>query len=200
MTSLEYGVVLGRFQPLHVGHMEYLDCAKARCDRLIVGVTNPDTSSLQFHPADPNRSKLESNPFSYFLRYEMIDAALRGLGWLPGSYGIVPADLEALAVLRGFLPPPDRTTIFVTVYDAWGEEKADRLGELGYPVEVLWRRDMSQRVTSGTALRRAMRENGTWRELVPEGVAAQIDRLGALRVVGLIGDSGQMLTIREVSA
>lgn len=189
MNRSEYGVVLGRFQPLHVGHMEYLDCAKAGCKRLIIGVTNPNTAALQFHPADPDRSKSESNPFSYFIRHEMIDSALRGLGWQVGSYGIVPADLDALSVLRGFIPPPDRTTIFVTVYDAWGDEKADRLRELGYPVEVLWRRDMSQRVTSGTELRKWMRGDHPWRHLVPEGVASAIEQLDALRSSGLRGDA-----------
>jgi cytidyltransferase-like protein len=175
-----YGLVLGRFQPLHVGHMEYLEAAKRACDRLIVGITNPDTSSLTYHQADPNRSKNESNPFSYFLRYEMIDQTLRDVSWPADSYAIVPADVADLSKVGMFIPPAARTTVFITIYDAWGEEKARRLSELGYTVEILWRRDMSQRVTSGTELRRLMQENRPWRHLVPPGVALHLDRSGWL--------------------
>ncbi|MGJ4896673.1 MULTISPECIES: adenylyltransferase/cytidyltransferase family protein [unclassified Bradyrhizobium] len=175
-----YGLVLGRFQPLHIGHMEYLEAAKRSCDRLVVGITNPDTSSLIHHQADPNRSKNENNPFSYFLRYEMVDQSLRDAGWPPDSFAIVPADVADLSKVTAFLPTATRTTVFITIYDAWGEEKARRLEDLGYKVEILWRRSMSQRVTSGTELRRLMQENRPWRQFVPPGVALHIDRSGWL--------------------
>lgn len=175
-----YGLVLGRFQPLHMGHMEYLEAARRACDRLVVGITNPDTSSLTYHPADPNRSENESNPFSYFLRYEMIDEALRDAGWPADHFAIVPADVADIGKVGAFLPPASSTTVFITVYDAWGEEKARRLEELGYKVEILWRRAMSQRVTSGTELRCLMRDSEPWRHLVPPGVALHLEKSGWL--------------------
>jgi hypothetical protein len=155
--------------------MEYLETARARCERLIVGITNPDISSLNFHTADPNRSKLESNPFSYFLRYEMIDQSLRGAGWESQSFAIVPADVADIGKLGAFLPPQSETTVFITIYDEWGEEKIRRLQDLGYLVEVLWRRSMSDRLTSGSEVRRRMRENEPWKHLVPSGVALCLD-------------------------
>ena len=33
------GVVMGRFQGLHLGHMEYLLAGAQRCEHLLVGVT-----------------------------------------------------------------------------------------------------------------------------------------------------------------
>ena len=36
------GVIHGRFQMLHHGHMEYLLAGKKRCQRLIIGISNPD--------------------------------------------------------------------------------------------------------------------------------------------------------------
>jgi cytidyltransferase-like protein len=178
----QYGLVLGRFQPLHVGHMEYLEAAKRACYRLVVGITNPDTSSLTYHQADPNRSKSESNPFSYFLRYEMIDQALGDAGWTSDTFAIVPADVADLSKVAAFLPPAAEATVFITIYDAWGEEKVRRLQDIGYKVEILWRREMSQRVTSGTELRRRMQANEPWRHLVPPGVALHLDRSGWLPV------------------
>ena len=35
-------VIHGRFQGLHIGHMEYLLEGKKRCDFLYIGITNPD--------------------------------------------------------------------------------------------------------------------------------------------------------------
>lgn len=180
MKHCHYGVVLGRFQPVHVGHMEYLEAARRRCDRLIVAITNPDIRALQHHNADPNRSKQESNPFSYFLRFEMIDQSLRDAGWRPEEYAVVPADISDLENLSVFLPDARQATVFITVYDQWGEEKARRLRELRYEVEILWRREMSDRITSGTEVRRRIRENGAWRHLVPSGVIFHVERSGLL--------------------
>ena len=36
------GIVNGRFQVLHLKHMEYILAAKMRCDKLYIGITNPD--------------------------------------------------------------------------------------------------------------------------------------------------------------
>ena len=176
MKHRPYGVVLGRFQPLHIGHMEYLEAARQKCHRLVVGITNPDVRSLTSHEADPNRSKTESNPFSYFLRHQMIEQSLRDAGWLPGAFTIVPAEVTDMCAAAAFLPQPEKTTFFVTIYDAWGEEKAKRLSELGFAVETLWRRSMYERVTSGTDIRRRMRDGCMWRHLVPGGVVVHLER------------------------
>lgn len=178
MEIREYGVVLGRFQPLHLGHMEYLEEAKRRCNRLVIGITNPDTSALTFHSADPRRSQPHNNPFSYFVRHEMIDASLLEAGWAPASFAIVPADVSDVARVGVFLPTPTHTTVFITIYDEWGEEKARRLAELGYSIDILWRRDMSQRLTSGTELRQLIRDNKPWTHLVPSPVATHLQRIG----------------------
>jgi len=36
------GMIHGRFQPFHTGHLEYLVAAAGRCRRLAVGITNPE--------------------------------------------------------------------------------------------------------------------------------------------------------------
>lgn len=178
MNIREYGVVLGRFQPLHLGHMEYLEAAKRQCSRLVIGITNPDTSALTFHSADPKRSQPHNNPFSYFIRYEMVDQSLRDAGWAPDTFAIVPADVSDISRVGLFLPAPQNTTVFITIYDEWGEEKARRLRDLGYEVEILWRREMSQRLTSGTELRQLIRENKPWAHLVPAAVGVHLHRIG----------------------
>jgi hypothetical protein len=52
---LPIAVVHGRFQPLHLGHMEYLLAGAERCRTLIVGITNPDPWHVKLEPTDPAR-------------------------------------------------------------------------------------------------------------------------------------------------
>lgn len=176
MSGVRFGIVLGRFQPLHLGHVEYLEAAKRNCSRLVVGITNPDIQDLRMHHADPKRSDPESNPFSYFARYEMLSAGMRELGWSCDDFAIVPADISNMEIASKFLPVPSESTVYVTVYDEWGEEKASRFKDLGYAVVVLWRRSMSERLTSGTAIRECFRNDKPWRHLVPKVVAPLVDR------------------------
>lgn len=176
MSLIDYGIVLGRFQPFHIGHLEYLEAARLRCRRLIIGITNPDIMVLRHHDSDPNRSQRDSNPYSYFERFELIEAALLGEGWHPENFAIVPADLDHSERLGAFLPDPQRSQVFVTIYDDWGEEKLGRIANQSFATEILWRRTMAERATSGTEIRSYMREGKPWAHLVP---AAAVEPLAA---------------------
>ncbi|WP_199413554.1 hypothetical protein [Coprococcus sp. AF21-14LB] len=44
---VDVGVIHGRFQILHLKHMEYLLAAKMRCKKLYVGISNPDDSYIK---------------------------------------------------------------------------------------------------------------------------------------------------------
>jgi cytidyltransferase-like protein len=177
-ATIHYGVVLGRFQPLHLGHMEYLEAARRKVDQLVVGITNPDTRTLIHDSADPRRSLSENNPFSYFDRCQMVSASLTESGLSCDDFIVVPASINSPHEMKPYLPPPLATTIYITVYDAWGDRKADLMRTLGYPVSILWRRRATDRLTSGSDLRRAMRFGGAWRELVPSAVARYLDQSG----------------------
>ncbi len=172
--SARYGIVLGRFQPLHLGHVEYLAAAKRECERLFIGVTNPDASRATIEEADTKRSLAENNPFSYIDRHLMIERALRTLGWPAESFCIMAAPITMPERLVAYLPPPDHSEFFVTIYDDWGEQKAREIAALGYRVTTLWRRAHDERLTSGTFIRAAIRQNKPWKHLVPAGVASYI--------------------------
>jgi cytidyltransferase-like protein len=173
-----YGVVLGRFQPLHNGHLEYLEAARKKADKLIVGITNPDKDRLIHDSADPHRSAGDSNPFPYFDRQLMIEASLTEAGWAAADFAVVPAPVNSPAEMLPYLPPPAVSTVCITVYDAWGDRKAEVMRDLGYRVEILWRRERNSKITSGTAIRSAMRTGGNWRDFVPGAVARHLDDSG----------------------
>ena len=171
-ASSKYGIVLGRFQPIHLGHAEYLTVAKGHCDRLVIGITNPDLRGLGVTPEDPARSEQSNNPFTYYQRYTMVEASCLDDGWVSEDFDIVPAPINQLDALPQYLPPSDESTFFVTIYDQWGEAKKKKLEDLGFQVEILWRRTMDQRLTSGTAIRSEIRAgSSTWKEYVSPSVA-----------------------------
>src|SRR5262245_58994682 len=72
---VERGMIHGRFQPFHNGHLAYLTAAAARCRTLFVGITNPDVRRASPVPEDPLRHLPESNPFTYTERLLMVSAA-----------------------------------------------------------------------------------------------------------------------------
>ena len=80
------GMIHGRFQPFHLGHLEYLRGAAARSDEVFIGITNPDPTRMKPEASDPLRHLPESNPWTYTERLLMVKAAAGDLGLTPGGY------------------------------------------------------------------------------------------------------------------
>lgn len=167
-------VIHGRFQPLHVGHLEYLLAGAQRCDTLVVGLTNPDPSQTADEPTDLARGCAEANPWTYYERYLMVEAALAEAG-VPGHrVRIVPFPHSFPERLR-FYAPPDACYL-LTIYDDWGEAKLDRFRSLGLATEVMWRR--VEKPVSGRRVRDAIARDDNWEALVPPAVATVLKECG----------------------
>ena len=161
-------MIHGRFQPFHVGHLEYLRAAGAHCGGLVGGITNADAGSSAFEAADPGRSAPEANPFTYAERYAMIRAVLRDEG-LDGAL-VVPFPVSRPELWPSYVPPG--AVHFLRVFDAWGAEKVERLRREGHAVTVL---ECRQKGISGSVVRDRWRAGSDWRALVPPAVAEVID-------------------------
>jgi len=170
MTKHPVAVIHGRFQPLHWGHLEYLLAGAVRADVLVVGITNPDPGLSAPEPTDPERGRPESNPFTYYERYLMVEGALREAGIAPERLRIVPFPHSFPDRLRYYAPPD--ATYLLTVYDEWGDTKVERLQRLGLATEVMWRR--TEKPISGSRVRAAIRAGEDWSLLVPPAVARVI--------------------------
>lgn len=173
-----YGVALGRFQPIHLGHVEYLQAARDRCEHLVIGITNPNLSCLPECPEDPSRTKVASNPFTYFERARLIELTAAEYRWTSMPLSIVPADLDQLSFLTQCMPPLSETTIYTTIYDEWGIKKTSILRDAGFETEVLWRRTMESRFTSGTEIRKlSIDNNNAWNSKVPLSTIPTLNKL-----------------------
>lgn len=161
----------GRFQPFHLGHLEYVLAAKARCEFLWIGITKFDVTPAALNPLGTHREHPASNPLTYFERLQMITAALEEASVPRTAFGFVPFPIEAPASLPAFLPTSVRC--FTTICEPWNERKIVVLREAGYEVEVLWNREKE---ISGSAIRAAILANDeSWRSSVSSAVARRIE-------------------------
>lgn len=172
----EIGVIHGRFQGLHLGHMEYLLAGKQRCKYLIIGIANPDKSLTAFSEENPHRSTELANPFTYYERFEMIRGAMQESGISLNEFSIVPFPINYPEYLFNYVP--SKATYYITIYDAWGLKKKQVLEELGCKTEVMWRRTPEQKPISGTRIRTLIADNGEWKALVPPFVYNYITENG----------------------
>lgn len=167
------GMIHGRFQPFHRGHLEYMRGAAARCDELFVGITNPDPARVKQEPSDPLRHLPDSNPYSYAERLLMVKAAALDLGLDPASVHVIPFPVNEPELWSAYVP--EGVTQFLRLFSAWGNEKQERLQEAGYEVVVL--DEGADKEISGADVREALRSGGDWESLVPPGVARVLREL-----------------------
>src|SRR5262245_55803006 len=143
------GLVVGRFQPLHYGHAEYIMAAFQLCSHLYIGITNPDPGNYYKNDSDPHRSQPETNPFTYELREKMVRGLMDDRRIIDKEYDVLPVRLELLDECRSRVPAD--TTVFITIYDEWGETKKKLFEDMGFRVTVLWRR--RETITRGFHIR-----------------------------------------------
>lgn len=186
------GVVHGRFQVLHNDHLEYILAGKARCQRLVVGITNPDPSLTREDAADRKRSSRLANPLSYYERMLLVESALLEAGVAREEFLITPLPINVPELYSCYVPLD--ALFFLTIYDAWGRRKLERFRSLGLRTCVLWDRPEREKKITGTDVRgRILRDEG-WEALLPPTVAALVrqwnlrDRLRQLAQISAAGE------------
>ncbi len=157
------GILIGRFQPPHLGHVEIIKQMLEEVDELIIGVGSAQLS----HTLD--------NPFTAGERVLMLNKALAEAEIDSTRVHIIPIpDVNNHAVwvshVLSFSPP------FVTVYS--GNAVVKRLfKERGFEVKTppLFKRKEYQ----GSVIRERMLKDKNWRDLVPKSVLGVMDEIKA---------------------
>ncbi len=153
-------MVIGRFQPFHIGHLHVIHEISPEADELLIGI------------AAAADSYTARNPFTASERGEMIRLALTEAGIGPFEVVELP-DIHDPPRWAGYVvsiaPPFD----LVVAHNAETLELFEREG-------VPTRRATPFRIdeVSGTRVRRLMLEEGSWEELVPPAVAAYLRGIG----------------------
>lgn len=173
----EIGMVHGRFQPFHHGHLEYALGAARRCRHLVVGITNPDPTHVQAEALNPARSDPAANPFPYHLRYRMVRGALEEAGVPAKDLSVIPFPIHQPELWPEYVP--EGAVHFVRVFSEWEAAKLDRLREAGYAVAVLDAGAAKQ--VSASEVRRLMDDGAPWQRLVPPAVAGLVSGFASSR-------------------
>ena len=160
------GLFIGRFQPLHHGHLTLVRHIMEETDtQLILAIG----SAQESHTLD--------NPFTAGERYSMIADAIEDEG-IKGCYPIPVPDINRYNVwvshVESYLPS------FDLIYT--NSPLTTRLfSEKGY--EVKGTPLFNRQEYSGTEIRRRIIESESWQDLVPRAVARVIEKIdGAARL------------------
>ena len=167
-TMIDIGVVYGRFQILHLKHLEYILAAKMRCRKLYVGISFPDESYIQEDSEMDEERKKSSNPLTYFERFEMIRDCLIDFKVPREAFDIIPFPIERPEYLRQYLPKD--AVCFLSICDEKTKRDEEVLRSMGYAAEVLWRRNESEKGITGTQVRQRILADEKWNDLVPKSV------------------------------
>jgi len=154
---MERALIIGRFQPIHNGHMEIIRLAAEKY-KLIIAIGSP----LKSHSVN--------NPFTGGERYEMMRRALDSEGI---KAEIIPiSDIEYNSVwashVMSLCPPFDvvlsNNPLTIELFSPH-----KRVIETGM---------FSRKEYSGREIRRRMMEGDDWDDLVPQAVSEYIRKIG----------------------
>lgn len=165
MTKSKTGVVFGRFQPFHLGHMQYVNLAKQQCDHLIIGITNADPLHTKKVMADEQRSSAGSNPFTFYERKKMVEGALLENNYRPDSFEIVPFPINFPEFIKYYIPI--NTIVYLALLDDWGHAKIKLLESVELSVCIV---DLKQKLTTATEIRQRIKTGQSYHQLLPGSV------------------------------
>ncbi len=156
------GLLIGRMQPVHKGHISVIKETLKEVDELIIGIGSAE------------KSHTHSNPFTGGERILMLTKALREYNIDPSRYYIIPLeDISCNSLWVGhvkMLTPP-----FSKVYS--GNSLVQQLFE-EENINVIQPPLFNRREYSGTEVRRRIiNNNEDWKKLVPKSVSQVIKEI-----------------------
>jgi nicotinamide-nucleotide adenylyltransferase len=164
---MRVGLLVGRFQPFHLGHLEAVKYALREVDYLYVVV------------GSAQKSHERGNPFTAGERIAMIKAALDGNGVDPARWMAIPiadADSHSLWVstVGSMVPKFDMVFTNDTLTYLLFREEGIQVKAVPY---------LDRESYSATNVRDRILERKDWKALVPVQVASLVEKFGGVELV-----------------
>ena len=164
---MRVGLLVGRFQPFHLGHLAAVKYALKEVQYLYVVVG----SAQRNHERD--------NPFTAGERITMIKSALDGNGIDPSKWMAIPivdADSHSLWVSTVKSMVPKFDTVFTNDALTFSLFKEEKIGVAAVPY-------LDRKSYSATNVRDRILERRDWESLVPPQVATLVKQFGGVERV-----------------
>ena len=167
------GLMMGRFQPFHLGHLGLVKQILSECDEVVIAIT-----SSQFN-------YLEKDPFTASERIEMIHQALKEATVDLSKCFIIPIENQFNIVtwasyLKSTLPQ------FNKVYSG-NEYVSMLLADAG--VQVIAPKFLDRDRYNATNIRNLIVEDKEWQNFVPSAVANVIKKINGVNRLKIISKS-----------
>lgn len=176
--KIPLGIVHGRFQPPHNGHIQYIVEALERVEHLTIGICTPKICTQEEALETGYPCTEELNPFSYEERVNMISDTLNSCGIAKDRYSIIPFPSDYKNIQKIV---PSETIFFISHSGELDSKKKEYLENLGYKTEIILSLD-SSRKESGQKIRDMIKnKDNLWKSLVPESVKKRIEELVSSR-------------------
>lgn len=169
---MQSACVTGRFQPVHVQHVELFLRALDDAERLIVAITNPTVDSYATQDPALHRNRADANPFDVATRTALLEAAFDDAG-IAEVTSIVTFDIFAPDTWAAVVPLD--VTQVVRVYSPWEAEKVVRFRAAGYPTRVLTG-ESAGKVTASDIRASLFSGGDDWRDWVTPRVGDLLER------------------------
>lgn len=168
MSKTERGLMIGRYQPFHNGHLELVQQAMSECEEIIIAIA---ASQFNYTP---------SNPFTAGERTYMIHEALVAKKIDMNKVYIIPImNLENNAIWLGHVK--SNVPEFDTIYT--GNKFVKELAEQGGAIKIRIPVFLHKKTLNATNIRSRIVNDKSWKNLVPESIYQIInDIMGVSRI------------------
>ncbi len=152
------GLIIGRFQPFHKGHLEIVKKISKECDKVIIGV------------GSAQKERESNDPLSGGERIEMIKKTLENRGINFDIYPIPDIDCYPAwpSYVRSILPS------FQRVY---ANSSVVRKLFKNTRIETIKVEEINRNEYSGTEIRKRIREDREWKHLLPKEVSDYLEEI-----------------------
>ncbi len=167
------GLFIGRFQPLHLGHVSIIKTALGQVDELILGIGSAECSYTA------------KDPFTAGERMEMLLRASEELSWGRRIIPIPIRDVNRYSIWVSHVVSlcPQFDIVFSN-----NPLTVRLFKDAGYDVRSTKLVDREH--YSGTSIRKVMLEDGNWNEFVPGSTYDLILDIGGIQRIKEISGSG----------
>ena len=161
------GIVHGRFQPPHNGHIQYILRALDQVEHLTIGICTPKICTQEEADSTGYPCTAELNPFTHEERMRMISETLEEAMIPKERYTIIPfpsdyKDIQSII--------PKDTVFFISHSGNLDSRKKEFLESLGYSTEIILSVE-DTRTESGQKIRDLIRAgDDAWKALVSKPV------------------------------